>query len=634
MLAAQAMYGGADAADAAEWSNGDIALGRSLVRQLPEDRFDRGPVLGGEGRFVLVGDVRLDNREEIAAQVGLQRDRLALLSDSDVLMSAYQHWRDDCLEHLLGDFAFALWDSGQRTLMLARDASGQRPLHYHVGGGVVAFSTMAAGLHALPEIDAAPDEERLCQFVMSAPGIGERTFSQGVRRVEAGHSVVLSTSGVVRRRHWNPVREPIRFSRSNDYVDAMREQLDLAVGRRLRSVGAIGAQLSGGLDSSAVAATAARLLAGSGGRISAFTAVPRSEFMADTGSDRMSDEGALAGDVAAMHPNMDWFTTSSVGRSLMQDLTDNLTFAARPALNLSNVGWIFDTYEAARTRGAKVLLTGNAGNITLSYSGFERLPELLRHGRLRCWALEAKALTAHAGMSWRGVAAMSFRPFGAERLWQCAAHYFGRAESNGMSFTLLAPARLPAARRAMAATGAARRQRTDPFAARLSALRREDPGLGVKAALAGWGIDLRDPLTDRRLVEFALRVPSAEYLRDGQPRSLARRVLADRVPATLLNELGRGRQAADWYERLESARPALADEIDHIGANVVASRLLDVARMRNMVQKWPINGWNGADRVAGYRVALLRGLSAGHFARSFAHQEPVVAPPPDRWSDR
>src|SRR4051794_35842705 len=126
MLAAQELYG---RHHGAQWSNGRLALGRRLMRTLPEDAFDRQPLIGGEGRYVLVADLRLDNRQELAEILRIPSPQARMLSDAAILLAAIERWEEACVEHLVGDFAFALWDDKHRRLFLARDAIGQRPLH-------------------------------------------------------------------------------------------------------------------------------------------------------------------------------------------------------------------------------------------------------------------------------------------------------------------------------------------------------------------------------------------------------------------------------------------------------------------------------------------------------------------------
>src|SRR5258708_6419892 len=153
MLAAQSMYG-PHACD--QWDGGDASLGRCLYRLLPEDVYDSQPLEGAGGRLVLAADLRLDNREELEAALNIPGEQARRLCDAAILLAAWERWAEDCFDHLVGVYAFAVWDKARRALTLARDPLGQRPLHYHRGAGFFAFASMPKGLHALAEIPRAP----------------------------------------------------------------------------------------------------------------------------------------------------------------------------------------------------------------------------------------------------------------------------------------------------------------------------------------------------------------------------------------------------------------------------------------------------------------------------------------------
>ena len=92
---------------------------------MPEDAFDRQPLIGGEGRYVLVADVRLDNRDELTEALRIPAPQARTLCDAAILLAAIERWDESCLERLVGDYAFAAWDGVRRRLLLARDPLGQ-----------------------------------------------------------------------------------------------------------------------------------------------------------------------------------------------------------------------------------------------------------------------------------------------------------------------------------------------------------------------------------------------------------------------------------------------------------------------------------------------------------------------------
>src|SRR5207249_11522049 len=105
MLKSQELFG-PDAV--AQWSDRNVAFGRQLMRVLPEDTFDRQPLKGGSGRYILVADIRLDNREELTEALQIPASQARGLCDAAILLAAIERWEETCLNRLVGDYAFAL----------------------------------------------------------------------------------------------------------------------------------------------------------------------------------------------------------------------------------------------------------------------------------------------------------------------------------------------------------------------------------------------------------------------------------------------------------------------------------------------------------------------------------------------
>jgi asparagine synthase (glutamine-hydrolysing) len=158
----------------------------------------------------------------------------------------------------------------------------------------------------------------------------------------------------------------------------------------------------------------------------------------------------------------------------------------------------------------------------------------------------------------------------------------------------------------------------DGFAMRVWAVRRVDLGNYNKGTLGGWGIDQRDPTADKALIEYCLSVPTEQFLLNGKPRSLARRALADRLPQEVLTERRKGLQAVDWHEGFTAARATAAEEIERLSGCAAAAAALDLPRLRGYLENWPSGGWEKDSIMQTYRLALLRGISVGHFLRKAA----------------
>jgi asparagine synthase (glutamine-hydrolysing) len=615
MLVSQEVYG---PHHGAQWSDTSIALGRRLMRVLPEDAFDRQPLIGGDGRYVLVADVRLDNRDELTEALQIPAPQARTLCDAAILLAAVERWDESCLERLVGDYAFAVWDGARRRLLMARDPLGQRPLHYHRGTNFFAFATMPKGLHSLPDIPYAPDEERIAEFLVMMPETGSKSFFFGIQRVEPGHAVAVTATGSATRRHWQWNRQRIALHRPEDYSEALRDLLDRAVSCRLRGTGDVGAYLSGGLDSGGVVAAAARLLAPSGRRVIAFTGVPRNGYDGPALRNAIIDERANAAATAALYPNVEHVVVHNEGRSPLADLDRLFFLLDRPFSGICASGWIYSLDNAIEDRGLRFILGGSRGNLGLSYDGTELLPELFRSGRWwRLWG-EASALVAARRMRWRGVLANTLGPWCPQGLWLWINKVAkGRALDIG-DYTAINPRRLHElnlpARAKPRNYDVAFRPFKDGLALRLHLLQLGDPGNYNKASLCGRHVDFRDPTADVRLLDFCFAVPMEQFLRDGVPRALARSALADRLPKQVLEPTIRPVvQMADWHEDLTAARDGVVDELDRLEACPAAAAALNLPQLRRITKNWPSGGWERDEVRVPYRYTLLRAIAVGHF---------------------
>lgn len=597
------------------WNNGNLGLGRRLHRSLPEDAYDTGLVVGGGGRWTLAADVRLDNRPELAASLGIDLHDTASLADSAFVMKAVERWEEAAFTHLIGDFALVLWDRDRARLLLARDFLGLRPLHYHIGSDFAAVASMPKGLHGLSDVPRELDEEKCAEFLALLPEHDDRTFFRGISRVVPGQCVTIDANGVQAREWWSFRPKTLGLCKPQDYEEAVREAMETAVAARLRGASnRVAAHLSGGLDSGTVVATAALQLGGHG-QVLAYTAVPRQGFAGWVPHGRIADEGPLARTVAERHSNVDHVLVEDTQRSPLDALDRNFFLHERPVLNLCNHVWSDTIFDLVKKEGVPVLLIGQMGNASFSYSGMEMLAQLLAHGRVGRLLREA-LLLRRGGHSLQSLAAHSAGPFLPRVLWRTISALAGRTADIG-EYTVISDEMLPrllrkATERRLDFTY---RPWRDPVAARLCMLRRFDFGNSRKAAIGGWGIDVRDPTADRRLVELCLSMPPEQFLFNGTTRALARSAFADRLPTAIIAEKRSGYQAAGWYEGLGAAEPQVAAEVEAIARAPAAGRALNLAKLQSLATSLPAAGQNGHISHARYRLALLRGISVGHFIR-------------------
>ncbi|WP_035241284.1 asparagine synthase-related protein [Desulfobacter vibrioformis] len=601
-----------------QWHDTQAGLVRTLCRITPEDALDRQPLHDDPGRFALVFDGRIDNRAQLAEKLSISPAQARLMADSGFVLKAYERWGDASVDHLLGDFSLGVWDRRERRLFLARDPLGSRPLYWHRNERFFAFVTLSKGLFALPDVPRQLCEERMADYLALLPTIGPESFYRDIFRIEPGHFLVVENKEVsIRRYHRFDPAHRITFKNDDDYVEAARDLLHESVKCRLRSSGRIASHLSSGLDSSTVAATAAELLGQEGKSLLAFTAVPREGFDGPVPKGRHGDEGPAAAALAARFDNIEHILFRPGGHTPLDGLEAKVERLDRAPLNLCNHVWGDGIQSGAARRGAKVLLTGQMGNMTISYDGRPRLASLLRQGKWLEWMGEARQIVRHTEMRWQGVMAQSLGPFLPVPFWQALNTWKGRGWQSLHDYTAIHPDLIRRTnlfdRARRAGWDTSYRPWADGWNMRTAVLYRMDIGDFFTACTGDSGLEMRDPTADLRLISFCLAIPEDQYLKNGQPRRLLHRLMGHVLPPEILHCSTKGLQAADWYEGATAAREEFSAWLDRLEAGSQSSRYLDLKRMRQLLEAWPQDGWDQHTVIQKYRLLLLRGISVGAF---------------------
>ena len=574
----------------------------AFAEKSPRPRAGCEPKSTSSERWLIVADVRLDNRSELVARLGSERHH-ARLDDVALLLASWAKWGQTSLEFIVGEYAFAIYDARNGALVLARDSSSERPLFYSVRGDRSAFASMPSGLRAL---GPHPPSLRSLAALLGLPEQdSEDSLFEGIKRVRPGEIVRIDAASVTRMHHWQPATHGPDTPRLSDadYVERYRQLLDAAVGCRLpRDGGGIATHLSSGFDSSAVTATAARLRSGP---LTAFTSAPSIQLLDRLPRGRIADESAMAAETARLH-KIDHVIVRETP-SLFDVVRRQTILWQAPVLSAFNLMWWEAIRLQAAAREASVLLTGEVGNLTINAGGLSTMSYYVHRSQWRNWLNEARAAARRPDVRWRGILVNSFGDRLPAGVLNALKQHLQKSTPAEVS-TFLNQDWLE---RALQDARRTREAAKDVYARRLDMIRGHDVGALRKPAFAQCGIQEIDPMADRRLVEFSLTLPPDQLLRNGQSRPLARAALADRVPAAILSSQVRGLQSADWYLHFRQA-DALA-VLEEIEPHPAVRDLLDLERMRRAIEAWPDRGRNSGATAARYRNGLMGALAAGLF---------------------
>ena len=234
-----------------------------------------------DGRFWLIGRVRLDAREELCPIISKTRAAFEEQSDALIVLRAYARWGERCLDHLRGDFCFVLWDEDRQRLFCGRDQLGVRPLFYATHGNSWIVSDSLEFIIAEATVSGDVDDYWVADFLISGFSADlDRTVYKQIKRLPAAHFLSVSACGCIVQKYWAfEIQDPIYYPHTRNYVEHFQEVTALAVKNRL-SHDRVGISMSGGLDSSTLAAHALRAT-GDASKIIAYTC-HFEHLMADT----------------------------------------------------------------------------------------------------------------------------------------------------------------------------------------------------------------------------------------------------------------------------------------------------------------------------------------------------------------
>ena len=249
---------GPDAQDL--WIDGNVGFGHTMLRTTWESKHEHQP-FSLDGQVWITADARIDDRETLVGELKAKGQEVVCAApDVELILHAYHAFGEECVEHLIGDFAFAIWDGRIRRIFCARDQMGVRPFYYFQSGKTFVFSNTLNCVRLHPDVSDKLNDLAIADYLLFDMNQDKATTTfADIQRIAPAHSLAVSKDHCVSRRYWSmPIDEPVYYKHNSDYVDRFTELLTQAVRDRSRADW-IGVHMSGGLDSSSLAAAACQL---------------------------------------------------------------------------------------------------------------------------------------------------------------------------------------------------------------------------------------------------------------------------------------------------------------------------------------------------------------------------------------
>ena len=556
------------------WVSGRVGLGHHLLREVPEAEREAQPLASADGRFIIVFDGRIDNRDEIFANLDNHLRPRIDCSDVEIVLAAHQCWREDAPRRLLGDFAYAAWDTVEQLLVGVRDPLAGRPFYYVDRDEYFAFASHDEALLSLPGISSAPNQDHLASlFVPRLDDYDQfaswyanvNVLHPGYRlRFKHGRSVAKFGHGTI------SCMEPFPFSSNGEAVEAFESVLRVAVSARLRTYGPAAMLLSGGIDSASVI-TAARSL------ISAAKQEPIRTYSA------LSDDEATCVESQAIRVLIESgpcsptiVRTPSFHGGLSPDVMAKLVWDQADPISNSLIMHM-PLFTRASADGCTSVLNGTGGDLVTAVPGYYA-SRMIREGRWRDAWRESQAIAANntylrhmspQEIFLRGMLA-SMPDSVKVRVRQAIAALRIRAKSDIrfaskiFSANFLAKTNLPSRLRAS--------KHAEPRITMFDAALGQDKSIdwlahgqkGYDRVAGRFGLTSRDVWSDLRLVQFYFRLPVALRTDGGWTKSLVRRYLRLHGLPTIANRSDKQHIGWTFSDRLLA-------EHSHFPATVITS---------------------------------------------------------------
>jgi len=542
-MAEQCAYRGPDGIH--YWIEGNVGLAHLALHATPEALREHQPLRSEDGQLCLTADVRVDNRPELIPLLQTKGEAVSSEStDADLILAAYRIWGEGCPEQLVGDYAFAIWDAKEQRLFCARDALGIKSLHYALVGATLCVASEAQLILQHPSVPRRLDEVTVADYLVDNLHDETRTMFMDVHKLAPAHLLIADPTGMEIKRYWDidPHFQTIHQN-DNEYAAHFLEIFQRAVADRLRTPGgtSIGITMSGGLDSTSVAAVAQKIINSQSGQPPLLACSYAFEQLKEC--DESDYSRAMADELGI---ELNYIPAENFW------LLDN-DEAFTPSLEtpfMAEESLTRHTLSIFNQRGARVWLTGHGGDKVVEGSpliyadhvrrgDFSAFLEIARH--FRRFNLSISSLL----LAYREWVLKPLAPEEARQLYRSLKRSpvpnwldAGFARRNQIAERLMCPT-IPKyfpdyARQAnyvqMIALGGV--GRAVCWQDRIAAL---------------YHMEARHPFLDRRLVEYVLSITPEQIFRVGQPKFILRMAMRGILPKIVLTRLWKT-SLKDYFE--------------------------------------------------------------------------------------
>lgn len=545
----------------------DIVLGCGLQCFTRESQFEELPF--EEDGIFFTADVILDNRQELLKELNLEQEE-RIVPDGEILYKIYKKHGEKCLNYLFGSYIFVYYNKKENTIDVVSDAAGSRCLYYKFSDGIFQFSSVIEALVEKEEKKKI-NERWITDFLGLDNLVGitecEETVYQDIYKVEPAHVLKVTSLGIEKKRYWNPVPEELKLKSDEEYKAEFIKIFKEVVNGLLRAE-KTGLLLSGGLDSSTVAGFAAPELKKQGKKLYTFTSVPEEGYVSEESSYNVTDESGKVKKTAEYLGNLECHFVDLAGKNPWSGHYDIKKGLEIPYKSVQNIQWIVEALGQAYQMGARIMLEGGYGNVTISYGNPNiYLNTLLSEGRIISYIKEMNCFAKR--YQWRKKDKYKIA------MKMAKEYYFPKGNQGEDKTDVIGKAYIKKDKaeefdlydrvwELNQKRGKSKRNIKNSRQLMLDNIQLSHKGeIKTKESLMT-GVLFRDPCMDRRVIEFCMSLPIEQFCFRGITRRLIRDYMEGIVPDHIIKVEDYGFQSADMLWKVKKNWKTIKKELTDV----------------------------------------------------------------------
>ncbi|MCK5537114.1 MAG: hypothetical protein KAI79_09815, partial [Bacteroidales bacterium] len=518
------------------WIDGSVSLGHTMLWNTPESKYEHLPVRNET--YILTMDARIDNRNELLKELNLPDRPISEIGDSEFILAAYQKWGEDCLKHLLGDFAFAIWDEKKKQLFCARDHIGIKQFYYFLENGTFVFSNDIKSLMNFGIIPKEINDKAIVnQMVYAHLQSHSYTFYENVFKLPPAHYLIVTNKKIIKKSYWKISNSPkVTYVNIDECAEKLRHLITQSIYDRMRSDYPITSHLSGGIDSSSIAVIASRKLREKNQKLLAFNWL----YEPSDKDDLNYYEWANSRTIAELE-EIDHHYVSLNARDIYDYMKNNKISDGDSAQFCYEV----PIRKHANSKGSRTILSGWGGDDFASYPGASYFSNIFLEGKILelikaekhyvCRQSQKKCIRRFISSIYKWVVI----PL-APRSFYCYMPRTHCSEIREDATTFIKKEYLLSVENEMKQYFKYNNVLQPQSTIRISMISNYKFG-HLQARIESWSaaskidrLEYAYPLLDKRIIEFMMHIPTKFFVHEGKGRYLFRSSMKNIVPKYIL----------------------------------------------------------------------------------------------------